>query len=185
MKARILFAVFACSVIFGVIASSANGVTIATVPVGSPGNVPDPATGSQFGAVPYSYRIGTYDVTNAQYVEFLNAKASASDPFGLWNSSLDISRSGSGPYSYAAKPGYANKPVAYIYWHEAVRFVNWLQNGQGNGATETGTYTITNGGNNSGTVLVPNATTRAGLGEHSLIPLVVTERERVVQSRLL
>ena len=85
-----------------------SAVTIATFPVGFAGNAPDPATGLQFGAVAYNYRIGTYDVTNAQYVEFLNAKASAADPYGLWNSQMDpsvntggvfegaITRSGSG-----------------------------------------------------------------------------------------
>ena len=41
---------------------------------------------SGYGAVPYIYRMGTYDVTNAQYAEFLNAKASVADPYGLWNS---------------------------------------------------------------------------------------------------
>ena len=119
--------------------------------------------------MPYNYNIGTYDVTNGQYVEFLTAKASASDPYGLWNANMAvspsnfegaISRVGLGPYFYSVKPGYENKPVVYETWYDAVRFVNWLTNGQGNGDTESGTYTITNGGFNSGTVLVPDLTTR-------------------------
>ena len=161
----------AAAVVSGNLASAAL-VNIATVPVGYPGNAPDPATGSLYGAVAYNYRIGTFDVTNAQYVEFLNAKASASDPYGLWNSNMDpsvvqgmfaegaIQRSGAGPYSYSVRPGFANKPVIYVSWYDAVRFVNWLTNGQGNGDTESGTYTITGGGNNSGTVVVPDATQR-------------------------
>jgi sulfatase modifying factor 1 len=108
-------------------------------------------------------------VTNAQYTEFLNAKASAADPYGLWNSSMDpavylegaISRFGTGPYIYSVKPGYANKPVVYVSWYDAVRFVNWLTNDQGNGDTESGTYTITGGGNNSGTVGIPDTSQRA------------------------
>ena len=40
-----------------------------------------------YGAVSYDYRIGTNEVTNAQYAEFLNAKA-ASDPLGLYNTSM-------------------------------------------------------------------------------------------------
>ena len=98
-----------------IIVGSARAVTIATVPVGYAGNAPDPATGSVYGAVPYNYNIGTYDATNTQYVEFLNAKASAADPYGLWtvNAPGDfeaaILRSGSGPYTYSVKPGYANK----------------------------------------------------------------------------
>ncbi len=162
----------AAAVVSGNLASAAL-VNIATVPVGYPGNAPDPATGSLYGAVAYNYRIGTFDVTNAQYVEFLNAKASASDPYGLWNSNMDpsvvhgmiaegaIQRSAAGPYSYSVRPGFANKPVIYVSWYDAVRFVNWLTNGQGNGDTESGTYTITGGGNNSGTVVVPDATQRA------------------------
>jgi hypothetical protein len=156
--------------------STTRAVVIQTVPVGSPGNAPDSrimidgTTG--YGAIPYSYRIGTFDIANAQYAEFLNAKASAADPYGLWNSRMDpnapspgteggaIYRSGSGPFSYSVKPGYSNKPVIYVSWYDAIRFVNWLQNGQGNGDTETGTYSITNGGNNSGTVVVPDATQR-------------------------
>jgi formylglycine-generating enzyme len=140
-------------------------VTIQTVPVGSQGNTAEPTTG--YGAVPYNYSIGAYDVTNTQYVAFLNAKASAADPYGLWNPSMTpgsfegaIARSGSGPYSFSVKAGYANKPVIYVSLYDAVRFVNWLQNGQGNGDTENGTYTISGGGYNSGDVLGPDVTTR-------------------------
>ncbi len=159
---------FTVAILSAVTIGSAHAVTIATVPVGYPGNLTDPLTFSVYGAVPYNYNIGTYDVTNAQYVDFLNAKASADDSYGLWNSFMDpalygtgaISRIGSGPYSYSVKPGFANKPVVRVTWYDALRFVNWLTNGQGNGDTESGTYTITNGGNNSGTVLVPDVTQR-------------------------
>jgi hypothetical protein len=55
---------------------SAQAVTISTVPVGYAGNAPDTQVMNDgttaYGAVPYNYRIGTYDVTNALYVEFLN-----------------------------------------------------------------------------------------------------------------
>ncbi len=64
-------------------------VTIPTVPVGDPGNTPHQNYGNtgQFGAVAYFYRIGTTEVTNAQYVDFLNAKAK-SDPLGLYNAEM-------------------------------------------------------------------------------------------------
>jgi formylglycine-generating enzyme len=160
---------FAAAILAASIAGSAYAVTIATVPVGYAGNSPDPATGSLYGAVPYNYRIGTYDITNAQYVEFLNAKASAPDPYGLWSFDMNpngsegaISRTGAGPFSYSVKPGYANKPVVYVSWYSSVRFVNWLANGQGDGDTESGTYLITGGGYNSGNVLMPDAAQRAG-----------------------
>jgi formylglycine-generating enzyme len=156
-----------CCAITLFVPSPAAAVTIAMVPVGSPGNSPDPATGSLYGAVPYNYRIGTYDITNAQWAEFLNAKASIVDRYGLWDSLMApsdfegaISRSGTGPYVYSVKPGYANKPVVYVSWYGAVRFVNWFTNGQGNGDTESGTYKITNGSDNYGIVVVPDLTTR-------------------------
>jgi formylglycine-generating enzyme len=167
LNGTILRRLFGSLAVLAFLAASARGVTIATVRVGSPGNAPDPANGGFLGAVAYNYEIGTYDVTNAQYAEFLNAKASSADPYGLWDLDMDyppltaISRIGSGPYNYIVNTGFANKPVVGTSWYDAVRFVNWLQNGQGNADTESGTYSITGGGNNSGTVLTPSATQRA------------------------
>src|SRR5689334_6905555 len=74
---------------------SATAVMIETVPIGNPGNAGElSGTGAGgsgpdaiVGAVAYNYRIGTYEVTNAQYVEFLNAKA-ASDPLDLYSTSM-------------------------------------------------------------------------------------------------
>lgn len=108
-------------------AKIASAVTIDTVPVGNPGNAADPATGNLFGSVSYEYRIGTTEVTNAQYVEFLNAKA-ASDPLGLYSTYMGdqvsggITRSGSdGSYSYSAKTNMGNKPVNFVDWYDAMR----------------------------------------------------------------
>ena len=125
-----------------------GAATILTVPVGNAGNVAD-TTG--FGAVAYDYRIGTTEVTNAQYAEFLNSKA-ASDPLGLYNPNMGsnarggITRSGSnGSYTYAPKTNMADKPVNYVSWYDSIRFANWLNNGQGTGDTETGAYTLLGG----------------------------------------
>jgi formylglycine-generating enzyme required for sulfatase activity len=38
-----------------------------------------------------------------------------------------------------------NKPVNFVSWYDAIRFANWLHNGQGNGDTETGAYTLEGG----------------------------------------
>ncbi len=131
-------------------------VTIDWVAIGNPGNAADTPSSNCFsascGSVSSSYNISKYEVTNAQYVEFLNAKA-ASDPLSLYNTSMDsdvtnggITRSGvSGSFSYAAKSGFASKPVTYVSFYDSLRFSNWLNNGQGSGATETGAYTLLGG----------------------------------------
>jgi autotransporter-associated beta strand protein len=113
---------------------------------------------SGYGAVPYSYAIGTFDVTVAQYCQFLNAVAWNADPYGLYNPGMatgggvtvngypvacGIIQSGSaGSYSYrpatttdstggVSFPAFcANLPVNWGSWGDAARFINWLQNGQ-------------------------------------------------------
>ena len=136
---------------------AALAVTIDTVPVGNAGNAPDQLytfnnpNNLQFGAVAYDYRIGTTEVTNAQYVEFLNAKA-AGDPLALYNTNMGstirggITRSGvSGSFTYTTKLGRDNMPVNFVSWYDSIRFSNWLDNGQGTGDTETGAYTLLGG----------------------------------------
>jgi formylglycine-generating enzyme len=138
-------------------------ITIDTVPIGNPGN-PGRIQGGIFGSVSTAYRIATTEVTNAQYVAFLNAVA-ASDPFALYNTNMSfysrggILRSGaSGSFSYSVKPDvpdggpggtnytYGDKPVVFTSWYDAARFANWVNNGGAAGAsTETGAYTMANG----------------------------------------
>ena len=128
---------------------------IEMMPVGDPGNDPD-FTGfdDPVGAVDYSYRIGSFEVTNDQYAEFLNAVA-AQDNNALYDTNMDtsaeggITRSGESPtFSYAVKPDMGAKPVIYVSWYDALRFCNWLHNGRPTGAqsgdtTEGGSYTLT------------------------------------------
>jgi len=138
-------------------------VDIAYVPVGNPGNAADTRVGSGslgFGAVNYAYNIGKYEVTNAQYCEFLKAKAST-DTYALYNTGMagrGIARTGSsGSYNYSLTSGLENRPVVFVSWFDAARFTNWLGNGQGSGDTETGAYTLI-GGQLAGAVTVnPNA----------------------------
>ncbi len=121
------------------------------VDIGNAGNRAD-TTGH--GSVGYEYRIGRYEVTVAQYTEFLNAVA-ASDPYGLYRDSMGqsggpgnpfITRSGeAGSYIYAAVAGKENEPVRWVSLYDGMRFCNWLANGQGSGDTETGSYTLSLG----------------------------------------
>jgi formylglycine-generating enzyme len=143
-------------------------ITIATVPVGNPGNAAD-TTG--FGSVNYNYNIGEYDVTSSQYTAFLNAVA-ASDPYDAYESIMadttstalsptpgpGIVQSGSsGSYTYSVVDGLGNYPMCDVSFWDACRFANWLDNGQptgaeGPGTTETGTYTLTSTGITNNTV---------------------------------
>jgi PEP-CTERM putative exosortase interaction domain len=132
------------------IASSASGVTMDWTPIGDPGNACDPQpqsypSGGCFGAVGYGYSIGTYEVTNAQFAEFLNAKA-ASDPLALYDSQMSVMQVGSsGSYQYVPVTGRETMPVNFVSFYSAMRFANWLNNGQGSGSTETGAYTLLGG----------------------------------------
>ncbi len=74
-------------VLVGLLASTASAVTIATVPVGNPGNVANTRTGGNYGSVGYTYSIGKYEVTSGQYCEFLNAVAKT-DTYGLYHTSM-------------------------------------------------------------------------------------------------
>jgi formylglycine-generating enzyme required for sulfatase activity len=137
--------------------ASAQAVTIPTVPVGNLRNPPDRRyVPSGVGSVSYPYRIGKFEVTNAQYVEFLNSV----DPTGvntleIYNSLMSsgdiavggINYRGGAPNGskYEIKPGRDNNPVVYVSWYDAIRFANWLHNGRGNGDTESGAYTLVGG----------------------------------------
>ncbi len=145
---------------FAWFASAASAVTIDWVTVGDPGNPCDVQPEGCFGSVAYTYRISKYEITNAQYAEFLNAVA-ADDPNWLYDPRMagapgaqplgesGITQTGaSGTFSYSVSSGFANKPVTHITIDQASRFANWLHNGQPTGAqgsttTEDGAYTFT------------------------------------------
>ncbi len=150
------------SLALGLFASTAQAITIPTVAVGSPGNAPDTTPNGPYGSVGYNYAIGTTEVTNAQYTEFLNAVA-FDDANSLYSSGMagtfgGITRSGFiGAFSYATVSGRENHPVNFVSFWDAARFANWLQNGQPFGlqnasTTEDGTYTLTPAGMTANTV---------------------------------
>ena len=142
---------------------AAASVTLDTVLVGDAGNAADPLTG--YGAVTQEFRMGTYEVTIAQYVTFLNVvakvprndvmaglyKEEMADPKSEEDPGALIQRTGSGtkadPYRYSAStsaawPNAAERPVAWVTWFDAARFANWMHHGQGQAGTETGAYTL-------------------------------------------
>lgn len=121
-----------------------------TVTVGDPGNTADTRYSTPgIGSVGYTYSIGRYEVTAAQYCDFLNHKAQ-SDFYGLWDVRMGYNEMGcriqqhgsSGSFSYSVAGDRANRPVNYASYWDACRFTNWLNNGQGDGDSETGAYTL-------------------------------------------
>ena len=152
----ILRSVWAAAALVALSAAQAQAETIVTVPVGNP-NAND-TTG--YGGVSYAYNIGKYEVTNAQYTEFLNGV----DPNGTNLLSLYISQMGFGfggigfspgnpsGSKYAVLSGRGNMPVNFVSFWDACRFANWLGNGQGSADTENGAYTLTTDGMNNNTV---------------------------------
>lgn len=136
--------------------TSAKGVSSASaaawVRIGRPGNVSDWRTG--VGCVPYVYELAGGEVTNAQYVEFLNAVASAEDLHQLFVPDMEtgvvggVLRVKNGKHwRYEAKPGMADRPAAYLSWFALARFANWLHHGRPAGRQVIG---VTEGTKNQG-----------------------------------
>jgi len=102
--------------------SGSNTFGIDFVNIGNAGNAAD-STG--YGAVPYIYRVGTYEVTQDAIT-----KATAS---GMSNVTA-------GPYT-------GSQPATTISWYEAAAFVNWLNTSTGNQAaynlTFSGSWSMT------------------------------------------
>jgi formylglycine-generating enzyme len=137
---------------------SASAVSIDWTPVGNPGNAADTTVmndgTSGYGSVAYNYRIGTYDVTNSQYTEFLNTKdPTGANTLGLWNSfmantafdGINFNAGNANGSKYTLISGAQNHPVVFVTWYDTIRFANWLNNGQGSGDTESGAYTLLGG----------------------------------------
>jgi len=131
-------------------------VVVETVTVDDVRNAPDERYRTPgFGGVEYVYYIGKYEVTNAQYCALLNAVA-ADDSNGLYRTSMSelyggIERAGRrGSFTYSLIEGRGDWPVNFVDWTDAMRFANWLHNGQPTGeqnpsTTEDGSYDMSLG----------------------------------------
>jgi formylglycine-generating enzyme required for sulfatase activity len=129
------------------------GSEIEFVTVGDPGNAgfidfySNPANPRTVGAVDRVFRLGKYEITSAQYLEFLNAvDPQGSNTLGLFHPStppmwgdplfdgcdyvVDADRPEGQRYSLRFPDG-ANVPAWGMTWYGAARFCNWLHNGKG------------------------------------------------------
>lgn len=141
-------------------ANATRAVMFDWAAVGNPGNPADPqflVDGiPAFGSVDYAYRISKLEVTNAQYTEFLNSVDPAGgNALSLYNAEMSSNANGginlnnaaANGSKYQVRSGRDNKPVIFVSFFDAMRFVNWLQNGQVSASTESGVYTIGSGAN--------------------------------------
>ena len=130
------------------------------VAVGSPGNPGHPTR--SWGSVPSPYFLGRWEVTNSEWIGFLNSVATGftltADPHGLFDPRMasdlrgGITRKVSNTFptritSYEARPNMGSKPVNFITYYDALRYCNWLHHGQptgnfGRASTEFGAYTL-------------------------------------------
>ncbi len=142
------------------VASSALAAEIDFVTIGSPGNAaytgpaPFGVVGGR-GRVDYEYRIGKYEITTAQWVEYVNTFSTQSAELQFyatpvfWGAESDPTYSGPGRrYRLRAEAKADMRPVVGITWRDAARYCNWLHNGKTsafastqNGAYETSTFT--------------------------------------------
>ena len=97
--------------------SGANTFAIDFVNIGNPGNAPDVGAGggiysSPYGGVSYTYRMGTYEISQAQ-IEKATASGLANVTAGAWS---------------------GNQPAANMTWFEMAAFVNWMNTSTGHQA---------------------------------------------------
>ena len=97
--------------------SGSNSFEISFVQISQTNNATDPASGNRYGAVPYEYRAGKYEITQDSIT-----KATAS-----------------GMANVTAGPWTGNQPAATINWYEAAAFVNFLNTNSG----KTAAYDLT------------------------------------------
>lgn len=129
--------------------SASTGLNIDFSSVTDPGNISDTrpfyiknnnsytlTSIPDLGVVDNFYRIANNEITNAQYVKFLKAVATVDDR-NLYSSLMYSENEGgiqqivlgASDYDYATKANMDNKPVNYVSFISAIRFVNWLHNG--------------------------------------------------------
>lgn len=101
-----------------------GGLFIPTTEIGNPNNSPHFPTG--MGHVPYTYYLSD-EITNAQFSEYWKATHNGEE-YVFWYADEGVT---------ASDPAGVSSPI------DAIRFANWLHNGQGDADTESGAYTIT------------------------------------------
>ena len=109
------------------------------------------AASNGYGAVPYTFLMNKYLVTNNDYMQYLVAIATTDGPTtNVFTNTMETDLRGginrtqtggsgaSSTWSYNIRSNMGNKPVNFVSWKMAARYVNWLHNGKPNGAQNSG-----------------------------------------------
>lgn len=161
LHCRVVFAgAVACAVMIAPARADVDPVSgIDLVTVGTPGNAPWSGGGSAQGRgqVNYEYRIGKYEVTTAQWAEFMNAAydrpAGDAIPFMqtpfIWGGAGTTPNNASNPSArrWTVPAGNEMLPAGGISWRVAAIYCNWLNSGKAtnreaflNGAYDVSTF---------------------------------------------
>jgi len=164
MKKTRILAVVVCVLAVANIASAdtVRGIDINFVTIGNAGNTGDTRLNNQAypyncGAVGYNYRIGKYEITNAQWNTFT---AAAGAPTG-----------NDGGYSYNSYWTGDQQPTNRVSWYEAIQLCNWLTSGD----KSKGAYLFSGNNTNPGNFLGINRA--AAQATHGMIYFLPTENE--------
>lgn len=117
---------------------------IETIAVGMPGRSPDPKdcqNQTPCDQVDSVIDLGRYETTNSQYTQFLIANDFFGQSQGTAIGDLYHPNMGTEPHGgidpaagftpYSVRSGFSDKPVTWISWRDAARFVNWLNSREG------------------------------------------------------
>lgn len=111
------------------------------------------ADSNGLGATPYVYYMSKYEVTNKEYVEFLNTQAYFLESKFLDSFKSEMSSSPLGGiirilckdrYTYSTKTNMRFKPVNFVSWIDATRYCNWLHHNKTLEDIQTGAYQLKN-----------------------------------------
>jgi len=134
-------------------ADTIQGINMDFVTIGNQGNAADTGGTPGCGAVGYNYRIGKYDVTNAQWNTFV---AAAGAPTGT-----------DGGYGSSSYWTGAQQPTNMVSWYEAAQFCNYLTSGD----KSKGAYQFSGNNANPGSFLgIDRAVAEAAFGTIYVIP---------------
>lgn len=130
------------------------------VTIGDTGNAPfnGPSETSVVlgrGRVDYSYRMSKFEITTAQWMEFVNTYSTQSNDLTFfaepifWGATPDPTYHGAGRrWKLDGRPSDFNLPVTGMTWRDTAMYCNWLHNGKGSslnaiksGAYDTATFT--------------------------------------------